>query len=132
MHIQFIASLSNEQSWDPIRFNSPTLSLGHSSLYEEFKQDKRRELSGKSGKVTGRTQRTEFLHTPLSRDPRLTCTEAEVVPGLCSPWTFTRAAASGGATRVWRRRARILAAGKRVPLCVTNRAGVRAKAPAGA
>lgn len=53
-----------------------------------------------------------------------------MVPGLCFPWAFTRAAASGGATRAWGRRARTLAAGKRVPLCVTNKAGVRAKAPA--
>lgn len=53
-----------------------------------------------------------------------------MVPGLCPPWAITRAAASRGAARAWGRRARTLAAGRRVPLCITNKAGVRAVAPA--
>ena len=64
---------------------------------------------------------------PLSGAPALTCIEAAVVPRLCSPWAFTRAAASGGAARARGQRARTLVAGKAVPLW-QHRAGVRAVA----
>lgn len=70
----------------------------------------------------GGTQRTWTLgpsggHAPFSGDPRLTCTETTVVPGLASSPDFTRAAASVRAARAWGRRAKALAAGKAVPLC---------------
>lgn len=58
-----------------------------------------------------------------SGDPRLTCTKAAAVPGLCSPGVFTRAAAtasSRGPTRTWGQRDRRLTAGKAVPLLMSQ------------
>lgn len=64
---------------------------------------------------------------PLPGAPQLTCTGPAVVPGLCSPWAFSRAAAGGGAVQARGQRARSLAAGKAVPLW-QQKAGVRAVA----